>query len=71
MSEPASFLIKNEGTEMESCETIPQQPSFTHPKKKKRAFEANQLAQIPLVCFVFKKKLRKVGIKLLNNAFLE
>lgn len=53
MSESACFLIKNEGTQMEPCETIPQLPSFTHPKKT--AFEANQLAQIPLVCFVFKK----------------
>lgn len=34
MSEPVCFLIKNEGTQMEPCETIPQLPSLTHPKKR-------------------------------------
>lgn len=64
MSESLSFLIKNEGIQMEPCETILQQPPPPTPK----SFEANQLPQIPLVCFVL--KIRKVGIKPLNNALV-
>ena len=54
MSEPPSFLIKNEGIQMEPCETILQQPSLP-PAQNPEPFEANQLPEIPLICFVFKK----------------